>query len=187
MTRYIVVSVVLHALASGGVAGFAAMRPKPAPPTIFKTHIVSLPGPKGGPARVPAPEPAKVAPPTPPAPVKEAPKPKPPPKEQIKKSKETKATTPVPTKKKVVDETPKEEPKAPPDRRTGGFKGKTVETPAAPATQLPGGGSATVGVDATDFTFSYYLVTVQDKIAREWDAPAGIEGARVVVIYFQIE
>ncbi len=189
LTRYIVVSVVLHAAISGGVAGFATIHPKPKAPQIYKARIVTLPGPRGASAASVAPpvvEPPKPAP----APPKEVAKPKPKPKakEQVKTAKETKATRPVPSKTAPPKGKTKEETDARPDRRTGGFKGK-VEAPAAPATSLPGGGSATLGVDATDFTFSYYLVTVQNNIAKEWDPPAGIvpEGGLFAVIYFQIE
>lgn len=191
LVRYVVISALLHVLVSGGVAGFATLRPKPARVPVYKAQIVSMPGPKGATALTPQKPAETVKPaPTPPAPPKEEPKPKPKPKEpeQVKTAKEKKATQPVPTKKKIVEEEkPKEEVKAPPDRRTGGFKGKKIEEPAAPATQLPGGGSATVGVDAADFTYSYYLVTVQDKIAREWDPPAGVDREIFTVIYFQIE
>jgi TonB family protein len=188
LTRYIVVSLVLHGIVSGGVAGFASIRPKVKAPPIYKARIVSLAGPRGAAAATVAPP--VVAPPKPaPAPPKEAPKPKPKAKEQVKTAKETKATRPVPSKTAPPKGKPQETVDAPADRRTGGFKGKKVEEPAAPATQLPGGGSATIGVDATDFTFSYYLVTVQNNIAKEWDPPVGIvgEGTVFAVIYFQIE
>jgi len=188
LTRYIVVSLVLHGVVSGGVAGFATIHPKVKAPQIYKVRMVSLPGPKGSQPSM-APTPPVVEPPKP-APPKEVAKPKPKPKakEQVKTSKETKATRPVPSKTAPPKGKTKEETDARPDRRTGGFKGK-VEEPAAPATQLPGGGSATLGVDATDFTFSYYLVTVQNNIAREWDPPAGMAGGGTLfsVIYFQIE
>jgi TonB family protein len=153
---------------------------------------VSLPGPKGAAAALALPAPA----PETPAPAPVTPEPAPPkkqeaPKQQVKTTKKTTPTKPAPPekeKKKKPEPKGKREESVPQDARTGGFKGK-IETPAAPATALPGGGAASIGIDATDFTFSYYLVTIQNAIAREWSAPAGLTPGTplLAVVYFQIE
>jgi TonB family protein len=190
--RYVVISAVLHGIVCAGFVGFASTRPRPTRPPIYRARIVTLPGQAGGAARLstaPAPEPAKPKPP--PTVEQKKPEPKPQPKEQIKTAKPKKETTPVPaTKKDKPKPAAKEEETKGirEDRRTGGFKGK-IEAPAATPTTLPGGGSGSIGVDATDFTFSYYLVTIQNKIAEKWDPPAGLTpGATLIaVIHFYIE
>lgn len=205
LIRYVIASALLHVAVSGGYVGFASSQPKATRPPIYKARVVSLPGPKGAAGAslaMPAPEPAKPQV-TPPKPEVEKPKPpvKEPPKEQVRTAKPKKETQSVPapakSKTKKVPETngkpdaksTKDEPGVQEDRRTGGFKGKRVEAPAATPTSLPGGGSASIGVDATDFTFSYYLVTIQNKIAGEWDPPPGLAPGTTLlsVIYFQIE
>jgi len=62
-------------------------------------------------------------------------------------------------------------------------------TTLSPARLGSAGLMGSMGVDATDFPFSYYLVLVRDRIAANWQPPAGLatsgEPARAMV-YFQI-
>jgi protein TonB len=186
-SRYMIVSLLLHVAATGGLLGMTAWRPTPPPrPDFMKARVVSLPGSKSATSVLtpgqdrPAPAAAAVAPP----------KPAPKPAEQVRTEKKKPQTKPAPPSKKPAAK-PKPEPTrgaVREDPRTGGFKGK-VDAPAAPPTLLPGGGAASLGIDAADFTFSYYLVTIQNSVAREWSPPAGVaNGAELfTVIYFQIE
>jgi TonB family protein len=187
LARYLVASAVLHVAVSGSYLGFASSRPKMTRPPVYRARVVSLPGPRGPAANLAMPEPA-------------APQKKEPPKEQVKTAKPRRETTRVPSREK------EKKPKAAEtagersaraktetkglreDRRTGGMKGK-IEAPAGAPTALPGGGSASLGVDAADFTFSYYLSTIQNRIAAEWDPPAGLAAGapHFAVILFQIE
>ncbi len=197
--RYVVLSGVLHGALCVGFVGFATSRPRMTRPPVYRTHIVSFPGERGGAAALAA-TPPKTEPLKPQPSVAPKTEPREKPKEQVKASKPKKETTAVPATKKVKPPKPaaekgaknaketKDSNGAKEDRRTGGFKGK-VEAPAARPTTLPGGGSGSIGVDAADFTYSYYLVTIQDKIAREWDPPPGLAaGATLVaVVHFQIE
>jgi periplasmic protein TonB len=184
LTRYLVMSVVLHGMITGGVAGFSMQKPKFKMPDHTRVRIVQLPGSKAATSTVAMPSAPIPAAPTPAPPPKDKPKPQ----EQVKTQKKKLETKPAPPSKKKP-ERPKPEPETKgqvrEDPRTGGFKGK-VESPAAPPSLLPGGGAASIGVDAADFTYSYYLVTIQTSVAREWSAPAGA-GARLAVIYFTIE
>jgi TonB family protein len=182
MTRYLVMSVILHGMVTGGVAGFSMQRPKLTMPEHTRARIVQLPGSRMATSSVAVP-PA----PTPAAPTPAPPKSEPKPQEQVKTQKKKPETKPAPPSKKTPEKKPEPETKGQvrEDPRTGGSKGK-IESPAAPPSLLPGGGAASIGVDAADFTYSYYLVTIQNSVAREWSAPAG-QGARLAVIYFTIE
>ncbi|MFN0151511.1 MAG: TonB family protein [bacterium] len=187
--RYMVISAVFHVGLTGGFAGIAMSRPTPAPRTAIKARVVNLPGPRAVARTVvdAAPQTALAAPAPPPK--QAAPR-----EEQVKTAKKAPETKPAPPKKEKKKEA--EKPKPQPqtkgsvkeDPRTGGFKGKVV-SPAAPPSLLPGGGAASLGVDSDDFTFSYYLVTIQNSVAREWSSPASVAAGqeRFTVIYFQIE
>jgi len=185
-----VLSAVFHVALTGGFGAIAMTRPMPAPRPAVRAHVVQLPGPRSAVRSViEAPAQTALAAPAP-TPPKEAPRPD----EQVKTAKKKPETKPAPPKKekKKDAEKPKPEPQTKgsvkEDPRTGGFKGKVV-SPAAPPSLLPGGGAASLGVDSDDFTFSYYLVTIQNSVAREWSSPASAASGqeRFAVIYFQIE
>lgn len=187
--RYVVLSGVFHVALTGGFAGIAMSRPAFKPPSSMRAHVVQLPGPRAA-TRSLIEAPAQTALTTPAPPPKEAA----PPEEQVKTAKKKPETKPAPPEKKKKKEAEKPKPETPTkgavkeDPRTGGFKGKVV-SPAAPPSLLPGGGAASLGVDADDFTFSYYLVTIQNAVAREWSSPASAASGqeRFAVIFFQIE
>jgi TonB family protein len=84
---------------------------------------------------------------------------------------------PEPAKKKKPVKPPEEQP--PPQ-----------ETPALPSASVGSAGlRGEVSLDVHDFAFTYYLVLVRNKIAANWEPPAGLAtgGRRVrTVVYFRI-
>lgn len=88
------------------------------------------------------------------------------------------APSPPPSKKKPVDQKPREKPRS--------------ETRAAnlPAAQVGSSGlRGDVSVDMGNFEYTYYLVLVRNRIAANWTPPAGIStGGNPVraVVYFRI-
>jgi len=133
---------------------------------------------------VPGPESISVAlidpgaPPVPVAPPVSEPPPPEPKVEEIKPVEDTgvKLAPDPPKKKKPVK--PREEQARPP------------ETPALPSASVGSAGlRGDIALDARDFAFTYYLVLVRNKIAANWEPPAGLAtgGRRVrTVIYFRI-
>ena len=116
--------------------------------------------------------PAPVAPP-----VTEAPPPAPK-VEEIKPVEDTGVKlAPEPPKKKKPVKRPEEQP--PPQ-----------QVPALPSASIGSAGlMGDVVLDVHDFAFTYYLVLVRNKIAANWEPPAGLAtgGRRVrAVVYFQI-
>jgi len=116
--------------------------------------------------------PAPVAPP-----VTEAPPPAPK-VEEIKPVEDTGVKlAPEPPKKKKPVKRPEEQP--PPQ-----------QMPALPSASVGAAGlRGDVSLDVHDFAFTYYLLLVRNKIAANWEPPAGLAtgGRRVrAVIYFQI-
>ncbi len=79
---------------------------------------------------------------------------------------------------------PKPEPEPPPK------EAPQVAAPALEAAAMgPAGLQGDVSLDAADFEFTYYLVLVRNRIAQNWQPPAGLEatpGVRAVV-YFRIQ
>jgi len=75
-------------------------------------------------------------------------------------------------------------------------KSAPAPTPAAPATTVlaparigSAGLVGSMGVDAADFPFSYYLAAVRDRIAANWQPPAGLAtGSEPIraTVYFRI-
>jgi protein TonB len=121
-------------------------------------HIVNIAQPRsirsGAGARAstpPAPKPEKPA-------AKAAPKPA--------KAPATKAATPIPVKKPVEQ---------PPKLARETAKGDTTETVRGDVA-LGGGarGSLEMTVDGPLGPYAYYLMTVRDKVANNWDPPAGM-------------
>jgi outer membrane biosynthesis protein TonB len=114
-------------------------------------------------------------PPTPPPP----PQPAPPVKEQIQPE-EAKGVKLEPAKPQKPQ--PKEQQTPPPP--------STRRAPILASAQVgPAGLRGDVGVDATDFEFTYYLVLVRNKIAGNWVPPAGLAtGGNPVraVVYFRV-
>jgi TonB family protein len=89
--------------------------------------------------------------------------------------------------------TPEKTPNRPRDeavklpKKTTPSPSRVAETTTGTATVGGAGLSAEVGVDEADFEFTYYLVTLRNRIGQEWSAPAGIQGQTVrAVIYFRI-
>jgi outer membrane biosynthesis protein TonB len=120
---------------------------------------------------------AAITPPAPtPPPVEKAPEPK----EQIQpeEAKGVKLEPPKAPKPK-----PKKQEQAPPPPAPS-------RAPTLPSTQVGTAGlRGDVGVDATDFEFTYYLVLVRNKIAGNWTPPAGLStGGNPVraVVYFRV-
>jgi outer membrane biosynthesis protein TonB len=115
------------------------------------------------------------APPTPPPP----PQPTPPVKEQIQPE-EAKGVKLEPAKPQKPQPKPQQTPPPPSTRRA----------PTLPSAQVgPAGLRGDVGVDASDFEFTYYLVLVRNKIAGNWVPPAGLAtGGNPVraVVYFRV-
>lgn len=138
--RWLAVSLVVHLAVSGGYLGYAAgAGRKPTRPVIY-AKFVPLPGKGTGalttPPAPPAPAPAAVTPPPVPAPKEK-------PKEQVKTVRKEQATKKVPARDAKKVEKPAPEPAKPKghqDERTGGHKGR-IESPAAPASALPGVGA----------------------------------------------
>jgi protein TonB len=85
-----------------------------------------------------------------------------------------------PVRKRTPEPEPKPEPKPEPP---------PVAAPALPSASLgPTGLKGDVTLDATDFEFTYYLILVRNRIAQNWNPPAGLvetPGLRTVV-YFRI-
>lgn len=102
------------------------------------------------------------------APKPEKPKPKPDPKQAAKpvKTPSTKAATPVPVKRGA-------DPAAKVARET--VRGDTTETVRGDVA-LGGGarGSLEMTVDGPLGPYAYYLMTVRDKVANNWNPPAGM-------------
>jgi outer membrane biosynthesis protein TonB len=118
--------------------------------------------------------PASPTPPTPPPP----PQPTPPVKERIQPE-DTKGVKLEPAK----PQKPQPAQPAPPPP-------STQRTPVLASAQVgPAGLRGDVGVDASDFEFTYYLVLVRNKIAANWAPPAGLAtGGNPVraVVYFRV-
>jgi outer membrane biosynthesis protein TonB len=115
------------------------------------------------------------APPTPPPP----PQPTPPAKEQIQPE-EAKGVKLEPAKPQKPQPKPQQTPPPPSTQRAPVL----ASAPVGPA-----GLRGDVGVDASDFEFTYYLVLVRNKIAGNWVPPAGLAtGGNPVraVVYFRV-
>ena len=116
------------------------------------------------------------APPTPPPPPQETPQPK----EQIQPE-EAKGVKIEPA--KPPKQQPQQQQQTPPPP-------STKRAPILPSAQVgPAGLKGDVGVDASDFEFTYYLVLVRNKIAGNWVPPAGLAtGGNPVrsVVYFRV-
>lgn len=116
------------------------------------------------------------APPTPPPPPQETPQPK----EQIQPE-EAKGVKIEPAKPPKQQPQPQQQTPPPPS---------TKRAPILPSAQVgPAGLKGDVGVDASDFEFTYYLVLVRNKIAGNWVPPAGLatSGNPVrSVVYFRV-
>ena len=114
-------------------------------------------------------------PPTPPPPPEQAPQPK----EQIQ-----------PEEAKGVKLEPAKPPRQQPPQQQTPPPPSTRRAPILPSAQVgPPGLKGDVGVDASDFEFTYYLVLVRNKIAGNWVPPAGLAtGGNPLraVVYFRV-
>lgn len=127
----------------------------------------------------------------------EKPKPKPKPEPPKPKPKpEPEPPKPEPPK----PEPPKPEPEAPVLKEVAKKKEPppepvSQETPAQPVPQEPEPQASPTSLDVSaqveeDFPFSYYLALVQQKIAREWEPPAGMptgEDSPAATLRFRID
>jgi TonB family protein len=90
-----------------------------------------------------------------------------------------------------IDEPKPRRPPAEPPRETPPQRPQTAQpvTLALPSARIGTTGlSGSVGVDAADFAFTYYLVQVRDRVARNWSPPAGMRAGVTpkATVYFRI-
>ena len=186
MKLWIVISLGFHL----GALGLAAVRPVPSrnfTPLVPVTHVslVSMPAVESRPA---APADARVEkePEVRPAEKKPEPvRPEPDPDAVKPAEEETRRKEPEVPKPQPEPEPPQVEPEAseedPGDGDGDEDAGGTVDTEAsAPGTPVAvsalgtSGTQGAVSLDAVDFGFSYYLVSLQAKVAAEWFPPGSV-------------
>jgi protein TonB len=117
--------------------------------------------------------------PEPSAAVEAAPKPEPPPKPVAETKQPAKVVVPAKPEKKT---SPAPKQNAP---GSSGTSGNAAQSVGAGGSGASGGGNV-MKIDAEEFPFPYYLVSVQNQIERNWRAPFSGQGQRATTVYFKI-
>jgi protein TonB len=101
-----------------------------------------------------------------------------PPKPVVEKKQPAKVVVPVKPEKKTPSVPQKS---APVSSGTAGNSPKSANAGSGSAS-----GGNTMKIDAEEFPFPYYLVSVQNQIERNWRAPFSGQGQRTTTVYFKI-
>ncbi len=107
-----------------------------------------------------------------------APKPEPPSKPVVEKKQPAQVVVPAKPEKKTP---PAPQTSAP---TSSGTTSNSAQSANAGSSNVSGGN--VMKIDAEEFPFPYYLVSVQNQIERNWRAPFSGQGQRATTVYFKI-
>lgn len=107
------------------------------------------------------------------------PAPEPPPTPVAEKKQPAKVVVPAKPEKKT---SPAPKPSTP---ASSGTAGNSAKSAGAGSGNVSSGGNV-MKIDAEEFPFPYYLVSVQNQIERNWRAPFSGQGQRATTVYFKI-